>query len=357
MPADSKISSCLCCVASCFLLLLIHLHGQPAGKHFQFLRLSEEAFAATPTEDGDASINCGIVITDAWVCVFDSSQSTEAAEELKAFITRRTHLPIRYLINSQYHGNHTHGNQVFDSSPLEILSSRQTRLDMNNKDLPQLQRYQQMLPDSIERMKKELRTMPPGAQAEELQAELARREKMLLRLNSLRLTLPTVTFDSSINLHSQENEVHLSFLGKGNTEGDIVLWLSEPRILFAGDLVFSQSIPDLEDASTKDWIETLSIMQKWRPEIVVPSMGKVTDEKIIHDSKQYLLDLRRAVQLRYERGETLETVLQTSTLPEKYKDYRDTEFYPNNVEKVYREMQQESLAPAKPSPNAPPKRY
>lgn len=356
MPAVSKIYSCLCCFVLCYVFLQSQLHGQPAGRHFQFLRLSEEAFAATPIEDGDASINCGIVITDSWVCVFDSSQSTEAAEELKAFITHRTHLPIRYLINSQYHGNHTHGNQVFDSSPIEILSSRQTRMDMNNKDLPQLQRYQQMLPESIERLKKEMRTMPPGAQAEELQAELTRREKMLLRLNSLRLTLPTVTFDSAISLHGKESEIHLSFLGKGNTAGDIVLWLTEPRILFAGDLVFSQSIPDLEDASIKDWIETLSILQKWKPEIVVPSVGKVTDDKIIDDSKQYLLDLRRSVQLRYERGESLETVLQANTLPEKYKDYRDTEFYPNNVEKAYREMQQESLVPVKSSPSAPPKR-
>jgi cyclase len=296
--------------------------------------------------------NCSFIVTSQWICVYDSSQNVEAAEELIALVRSVSALPIRFLVNSQYRGHHTHGNQSFLKSGTGIISTRQTRIDMHNKDLPQLQRYQQVLPESIDRLKKDIRTTPPGPPLDELNQELERREKILVQLNSLQLILPEISFDSSLSLHDGEQEILALYPGKGNTAGDAVLWLADQRILFAGDLVAGAMIPDLEDSFTKEWIETLLVLEKMKPEIVVPTLGSIGSENLLVETRHYLMELRKTVKQYFDRGDTLDSVLQNCPLPAKYKTYQDTDYYPNNVEKVYRELQAEEASMAKPAPTS-----
>ncbi len=322
------------------------------GKFFQLTRLSENVFVALANEAGEETANCSFVVGSQWVCVYDSSQSAEAAEELVRLIRSVTPLPIRFLVNSQYRGHHTHGNQVFLTQESRIVSSRQARLDMINKDMPQLQRYQQVLPDSIERLKKDLRTTPAGPQAEELAKELARRERIQNQLNSLKLVLPEIAFESSITLYDGEQEILVASPGRGSTAGDAVLWLAGQKIMFAGDLVAQKTIPDLEDAFSREWIETLLVLEKMKPEVVVPTTGAIGDDSLLSETRQYLTELRKTVKQYLDKGESLDAVLQNCQLPAKYKNYRDTDFYPNNIEKVYRELQTEALTIGRPAPPA-----
>lgn len=325
-----------------------------SGRFFQPVKLSEKVYLALATDSNQEIGNCGFVITSQWVCVYGSSQRVEAAEELIALIKNTTPLPIRYLVNSQYRGHHTHGNQSFLSSHIVIISSRQARSDMVDKDLPQLQRYQQVLPDSIDRLKKEIRTTPAGPQADELLQEIARREKIMLQLSSLRLVLPDLSFDSSLSMHDGEQELIIMNPGKGSTAGDVILWLADQKILYAGDLVFTQMIPDLDDAYTKEWIDTLSVMEKMKPEVVVPAIGPVSDENILLETRQYLTELRKTVKQYFDKGDGLDLILQNCVLPNKYKTYKDTDYYPNNIEKVYRELQAEASVQVKPPPTLRP---
>jgi glyoxylase-like metal-dependent hydrolase (beta-lactamase superfamily II) len=70
------------------------------------------------------------------------------------------------------------------------------------------------------------------------------------------LTHPTDTLDDSMTLRVADRTVELRYLGRGHTSGDIVLWLPEERILFAGDLVEAQAAPYMGDAHVGDWSTT-----------------------------------------------------------------------------------------------------
>ncbi len=110
-------------IASICAVVWVLLCPTPAQqRNFDLVRLSEDAYAAIALPGGDAAANAGFVITDAWVCVFDSQLTPDAAKELIAEIRKLTHLPIRYLVNSHYHADHSHGNQAF-ARDVEVISS------------------------------------------------------------------------------------------------------------------------------------------------------------------------------------------------------------------------------------------
>jgi glyoxylase-like metal-dependent hydrolase (beta-lactamase superfamily II) len=67
------------------------------------------------------------------------------------------------------------------------------------------------------------------------------------------LTRPTVTFEERLQIDLGNRVVELQFLGRGHTSGDLVVWLPEERICFAGDLVEAQAAPYMGDAHIDDW--------------------------------------------------------------------------------------------------------
>jgi glyoxylase-like metal-dependent hydrolase (beta-lactamase superfamily II) len=67
------------------------------------------------------------------------------------------------------------------------------------------------------------------------------------------LTRPTDTFEERMEIDLGNRVVQLQFLGRGHTSGDLVVWLPQERICFAGDLVEAQAAPYMGDAHIGDW--------------------------------------------------------------------------------------------------------
>ena len=70
------------------------------------------------------------------------------------------------------------------------------------------------------------------------------------------LTRPTTTFDDTMTLDLGNRVVELRHVGRGHTAGDVVVWLPDERILFAGDLVEAQAAPYMGDAHVDEWSTT-----------------------------------------------------------------------------------------------------
>jgi len=318
-------------------------------RNFDLVRLSDDAYAAIALPGGDAAANAGFVITDKWVCVFDSHLTAEAAKELIGEIRKLTQLPIRYLVNSHYHADHSHGNQAFPEN-VELISSHAAWQGQLNKDLPQLQRYQQLLPEQIERLRKELNAPASAMRADEIRQELQQREQFLSRIRGLEIVLAGITFDRTLSLRTLNREVQLLFLGRGHTDGDIVMWLPEERILFAGDLVSNGALPNLMDGFSKDWIDTLAAINKMKPEVIIPGHGPTSDDAMVSTLRDYLQDLRKTVKSGMDKGATLEDLLRSIPIPARFKEFRGQQFYPGNIERIYRELLDEAAAEKKATP-------
>ena len=118
------------------------------------------------------------------------------------------------------------------------------------------------------------------------------------------LTRPTVTFDDAMTIDLGNRVVELRHLGRGHTAGDLVVWLPDERICFAGDLVESRAAPYMGDSYPTEWSTTTldRVAQLGARQLVGGRGPVVRDEEVataIDDTRAFVrttLDETRAAQ-------------------------------------------------------------
>jgi glyoxylase-like metal-dependent hydrolase (beta-lactamase superfamily II) len=231
--------------------------------------------------------NTVVVIGDSDVLVVDSCYLPSSAREDIAQIRQWTNKPVRYLLNTHWHNDHTQGNAVYsDAFPgVAILAHVETasliglRVGRYLSEYPgRIQRFQQQLdigtnPDGkalTEDEKQDLKNAIAGGKAAS--------DAVSAEFLNLKPKFPNVTFEHELNLDLGNREVQLKFLGRGNTAGDVIAYLPKEKILVAGDLVDSP-VPYLGSGFPIEQIGTLKRMAEMDFETLVPGHGNVLKGK------------------------------------------------------------------------------
>lgn len=317
-------------VLAVFLLVFASVSALGASDNFAIQKIGDGVYAAIadPTNPrGKALSNSAFVITGDGVLVYDSHLTPEAATELIGEIRKVTDKPVRYLVNSHYHGDHTHGNQAFPPST-EIISHHLTRRHLVEQEIPRLAQQKRDLPGRIA--------------SETDPARKARLEEQLRQLEHLEIILPTLTFERSVILHRGGREIQIFFFGRGHTDGDVMLYVPDQKIAFAGDLVFHKFIPYVGDGYLAEWQKTLEAVEQLGAGTCVPGHGAVTDAQGVAEFRGFLGDLLATVKPYVDRGESLEETQKQARVPERYKDYgfQGTPFnlWPSAVARAWHEL-------------------
>jgi glyoxylase-like metal-dependent hydrolase (beta-lactamase superfamily II) len=97
----------------------------------------------------------------------------------------------------------------------------------------------------------------------------------------------------------------------GHTGGDTVVYDAESNVVYCGDLFWNHTLPNLIDASTKLWIETLDALVREHPTAkFVPGHGeKAGDAADVQAFRDYLVFLREAIAKAQEGGTSSDAVL------------------------------------------------
>jgi glyoxylase-like metal-dependent hydrolase (beta-lactamase superfamily II) len=161
------------------------------------------------------------------------------------------------------------------------------------------------------------------------------------------LTRPTHTFEDELHLQVGEREVVLRFLGRGHTSGDLVVWLPQERILFAGDLVEAQAAPYMGDAHIADWSgPTLDAVRGLGAEQLVGGRGPVVRgeavDQAIEDTRAFLQTTLRGTREVMQGGGTLKEAFQLvyEQLAPRYAGYPIFDHtMPFNVQRAWDELE------------------
>lgn len=316
-----------------FLFLLASVTALRASDNFTIQKLGEGVYAAIAdpmNPRGKALSNSGFVITGDGVLVYDSHLTPEAATELIGEIRKVTDKPIRYLVNSHYHGDHTHGSQAFPPGT-EIISHHLTRRHLTEQEIPRLAQQKRELPGRIAN-----ETDP---------ARKAQLEEQLRQLEHLEIILPTLTFERSVILHRGGRELQIFFFGRGHTDGDVVLYIPDQKIAFLGDLLFYRFLPYVGDGYLAEWQKTLGAAEQLGARTYLPGHGAVTDAQGVTEFKGFLGDLLATVKPFVDRGASLEVAQKEAKVPERYKNYgfQDQPFnlWPSCVARAWHELKGE----------------
>ncbi|HET8603177.1 MAG TPA: MBL fold metallo-hydrolase [Marmoricola sp.] len=247
--------------------------------------LAEGVYALTA--EGDPNI--GAVEGEDFLVCFEALATPTAAREWLARLREHTDKPVRYLVLSHYHAVRVLGASAFDAEVVVAHeATRQLVAERGKQDWEsELGRMPRLFkdPDSI-----------PG------------------------LTWPTATFSDrfTIDLGGGRGDLVLQYCGRGHTAGDIVAWLPQHRILFAGDLVEAQAALYTGDAFHRDWAsDTLDQVAALGAEQLIGGRGAVARgrdavDAAVEQTRGFLTTMLREVGAVHERGGTLKEAFEAT---------------------------------------------
>lgn len=250
-------------------------HHGPAHPNEEYgaQKLAENVYAYIGKDGGS---NSGFIVAPEGVIVIDAQDNAELAANELAAIREITKAPIKFLIDTHHHGDHTGGNHVYEKEGAVIISHRECRAAM-------VERQMKGSPES------RLAPSPSGRGRE--------------------AGLPTLTFDghdAGVQLYLGGREVHVYHYGWGHTKGDAVIAIPDVDVVFAGDILFSKKFPYVGDGNLAGWVGSLGRLKALNAKKIVPGHGLVSTNAEVDDLMKFFAEMSSAVTSLRREGKSVE---------------------------------------------------
>jgi cyclase len=191
--------------------------------------------------------NAGLFVGEDWLVALDALGFPLQTKAFLAAAKKATGgKPIAQLINTHHHGDHVAGNQFF--LPAQILSHPYCRQEV-------------------------LKAVPATP------ASWPKQEGLADGTEVRKLTPPSITFEDNLTYHIGGNTVEFHFAGPAHTWGDIMAYLPQRKILFAGDLAFFHLVPYAHNGYVTKWLEATDKIMKMDVDTIVPGHGPSAERK------------------------------------------------------------------------------
>ncbi|MEM7091497.1 MAG: MBL fold metallo-hydrolase [Actinomycetota bacterium] len=249
--------------------------------------------------------NCGFVAGHDQTLLIDATSTEARTRALIRAIEDTSGTPVRTLVNTHHHADHTHGNYLFTEAT--IVAHRNCRTTMLAAGMP------------------DYSATFPGVDWGELE-----------------FRAPDLTFDGGLDLHVGATVIQLQDLGYvAHTEGDIVAWLPEQRVLFSGDLVFHGGTPFALFGSVQGTIDAMDRLESYGADVLVPGHGPVARGPAeigaaITDQREYLTFIQQQAGDGIAAGRTPLEQARTTELG-RFAGWSDGERLVGNLHVAYRE--------------------
>ncbi len=251
-----------CAKKSVFIFVLFALIVLPTSQAIGGLtRISEGVYSyvgmtgASPANGFGA--NAGIVIGKDGVVVIDTLISAKKAKEFIKDIRAVTDKPVKYVVNTHYHLDHSLGNSEFVRIGAVVIAHKNCARNLN----PESTLDRARLYGLSERDMEGTEVMPPS-----------------------------VTFTDRLTINLGDRTVELIYPGPSHTNDSILVYLPREKVLFAGDVLFTHYHPNLKDGDIAGWIKALDVLAGIDAEKIIPGHGPISNKKDVADMKTYLIN-------------------------------------------------------------------
>jgi cyclase len=278
--------------------------------------------------------NAGAVDTPHGLLAIDAQQYPRLARQFRNALQATTGKPIRALINTHCHLDHTAGNIVFADVP--ILAHDRTLAAMHANLGPKGGAHW-TISDYATKIKmlfgQNLFDLVP--EADPAQAWFRQRIG-LPDYDTMTIAPPTETFADQFTFHLPDDTMHLNYWGPAHCDGDIVVRLVKRKVVFLGDLLFHGRFPWLGDCDLSGLIDRLARVLTLDVEVVIPGHGMPTDLAQVARFRDMLVALRAAVDGAIRAGVSEEAAVREVRLPQYADIPRYTDWLPHDVRAAYR---------------------
>jgi glyoxylase-like metal-dependent hydrolase (beta-lactamase superfamily II) len=286
------------------------------GKAFKFNKVRDGVYHAVGTGTLAVVGNSSFIVNDDDVIVIDDHVSPAAAWVLLEEIKDVTNRPVTTVINTHFHFDHAHGNQIFDQRVVSIIGHEFTRqmLLNNSIGMPLYRNYVTGLPGQIDDLKKRLASESDATTQASLERQISVAENNRAAQAELKPTPPNVTLTDRMTLYRGNREIQIRHLGRGHTAGDVVVFLPRERVVMTGDFL-TAGLSNLSDSFPDEWVKSLDELKKLDFDTVLPGHGEAfTDKAKIGYWQDYLRDVWTEVSRLKQQGVSAEDAAKRADL-------------------------------------------
>ncbi|RDI44399.1 cyclase [Nocardia mexicana] len=283
--------------------------GTPAPARPAIQEVADGVFAYTHDRGGWCVSNAGVLIGPGGALVIDTLATEGRTRGLVEFVDRMAPGPARTIVNTHHHGDHNFGNHLFGPAAV-VLGHDRIRPEMIETGLALTQLWPQV------------------------------------DWGDVRVTLPTVTFGERVTVHVGERPVELIHLGPAaHTTNDVVAWLPQEKVLFAGDIVMSGAAPFCLFGSVRGSLAAVRRLSQLGAETVVAGHGPIAGPEIFEQTTRYLHWIEdAAIEGRALDLPPLEIAMEVGL--GEFEELVDSERIVGNLHRAYAEL--DELAPGSP---------
>jgi len=269
-----------------------------------FEEVAPGVYLATGKGPVNVGSNAMVVVNENDVVLVDSHITPDAARELIQSVKTLTDKPIHYLVNTHFHHDHAHGNQVFPEG-VAIIGHEYTRerllgdvlTDSTFVTIASAQ-YEKTQIAILEKQVAEAE----GDQKTSLESQLTTLKRHTAALSELAPTPPNTTLKRKLTLYRGEREIQMHHLGRGHTGGDVIVFLPAEKVVFTGDLL-PATAPYLGDSWPEEFIETLEKLRSLDFDTILPGHGPVIrDLSHIDFTQNYIRKYWESVKASHSKG-------------------------------------------------------
>jgi cyclase len=237
--------------------------------------------------------NAVFMVTDDGVLLIDTRTHPREGRDLLERIRKVTDKPVKWVINSHFHGDHHMGNAVFKELGATFVAQEETARIMQH------------------------------VQPKEMARRIDGFRKSGFDPAEVKLVLPDATFDSRMTIVLGGREVRLFYLGPGQQAGDTFVAFPHARLLFTPGAFAKHSMPNMAfTPSVEGWLKLLDQVAAMDFDAILPAHGDVATRADVKELASMLADEYATVKGAAARGVALEEAVRTLTFPQ-YRDWRN----------------------------------
>ena len=276
------------------------VQAQDLGPGFTKVKDGIYVYAA---KDGNST--CSVVLTEEGPVIIDTCQTPPDAHRLMAGVKKLTDKPVRFVIDTEVHNDHTFGHWVF-SPPAVVINAEGAGEGMRKGFDPK-------------------RTETLAAQSEEMKEAI----------KGYKMIVPQIEYRNRMTINLGERTFELMYLKNVHSEADTAVWLPKERVLFSASAANVKSIINLRPfVRIPDVLASYKLMKSLNPEMVVPGHGAVSTTKIFDEYEAFYNLLVKRVGEMAAQGKSLDEIKKELKMPE-YADWAGQNNLPQNITVAY----------------------
>lgn len=266
-----------------------------------------------------AMLNCNaaIFVRSKDVVVVDTHSKPSAAASLLSQMKREvTPKPVRYVINTHFHWDHTQGSAAYrrTGEKVDFIASAATRDLMAKLSVDRMKASVGEVPKQIDGLRERAAHSISAAEKAFCADQVRQLEAYQAELKDYAPELPTITFDKSYVLHDPAYDLHIDFRGHAHTAGDVVVFCPQQRAIATGDVIHG-FLPFIADGFPRIWPGTIDAIGQADFRNIMPGHAALqTDRTVMTNLRNYIEELTGRVEQGKKAGWTVAEMQQSVTV-------------------------------------------